>query len=93
MKKILLTVVVLAGMCSCTSIQEKAYVAECNYKAYRSSADSLLYKEEFMRIYLSMDYQDREAYKRYRKCIEAEIAKNTMIEAQIRQEAEGFLNE
>lgn len=97
MKKIIIAIVL--GFTAlfatlCTDIYEEAYQAEHDYKLSRdkSWSDSLLYKQQFMDIYTSMSFAEREEYKRYREAMDAEAREIATIEAHIKSEALEMLN-
>ena len=67
-------VIALLGLLatSCQDVYEKAYEAECLYKAKKAEPELVRgslkgYKAEFMSIYESMTKEEQERYKSYRK--------------------------
>lgn len=77
MKKMIFTIamgVLCLCVTSCSDICEEAYVAEQTYKHYRENgyADSLVYKKEFIELYQSMTYDQKQQYKEYRRVMEVE---------------------
>lgn len=97
MKKIIIAIVLgftALFATSCTDIYEEAYQAEHTYKLYRNKSwsDSLLYRQQFLDIYTSMSFAEREEYKRYREAMDAEAREIATIEAHIKSEAIEMLN-
>lgn len=69
---VLCSVVLLSSMfTSCRDCCQKAYEAESMYRLAKEGIvtrkDTTAYKNDFERIYLSMDARERAAYKRYRE--------------------------
>ena len=97
MKKLFfaLSMGVLCAMTSCTKLNERAYNLEQNYKFHKSinSSDTLRLREEFMMLYISMDYKEKQDYKKFRE--ERNIFLREMKEIQdvFENEALEMLNE
>lgn len=97
MKNFIITIVIgvtALFVTSCTNIYEEAYQAEHNYKLYRDKnwSDTLLYKQQFLDVYTSMSYNERESYKRYREEKDAEALAARTLETYINAEAIEMLN-
>ena len=86
---------VLCAMTSCTRLNEKAYNMEQSYKFHKSinSRDTVKYRNEFMRLYFSMTYEEKQEYKKFRE--EQNILMKEMKEINdvFEHEASEMLNE
>lgn len=80
---------------SCSDLCKDAYMAEQAYKLYREKgwADSTLYKNEFIEMYQSMNYNEQQRYKSYREHMDAELREQAAAENFARLEALKMLNE
>ena len=97
--KRMMTIIAMGVMCmcvtSCSDICKDAYMAEQAYKLYREKgwSDSTLYKNEFIEMYQSMNYNEQQRYKAYREHMDAELREQAAEEDFARLEALKMLNE
>lgn len=99
MKKIM-TIIAMGVLClcvtSCSSKIEEAYVAECQYKYYKSidgHAAAAQFEAEFMELYTSMTYDQQQRYKEYRKAMEVEAIELATYMEHTKEEARAMLND
>ena len=100
MRKMIFTIamgVLCLCVTSCSDICEDAYVAEQMYKHYKSmdggSAAAAQYEAEFMELYTSMSYNQRERYKAYREHMDTEARELATMEQHIKDEVRAMLSE